>query len=201
MAIAAACAAIGGGLTAGSVHIVMLIIVRILQGFGLGLTICLVSLYLTEVAPARQRGLLSSMTVCSLGGGYLICDLVAVGTYSSTNATLQWRLPLALASVGAVCLLGSLCFIPESPRYLAWVDRHEDAWTVVRRLHHDPDNPDEAAARSVLDQIIRQVAYDKEQNAGYKHMIANPSLRKRTLLLCKSINWGERSLLSIIELV
>lgn len=72
MAIAATCAAIGGSLTAGSVHIVMLIVVRILQGFGLGLIICLVSLYLTEVAPARQRGLLSSMTVCSLGGGYLM---------------------------------------------------------------------------------------------------------------------------------
>lgn len=54
---------------------------------------------------------------------------------------------------------------------------------MVRRLHHDPDDPDEVIARSVLDQITRQVAYDKEQNAGYRHMISSPSLRKRTLLV------------------
>lgn len=84
MAIAAACAAIGGGLTAGSVHIAMLIVVRILQGFGLGLIICLVSLYLTEVAPARHRGLLSSMTVCSLGGGYLMYVALLPWTFFGT---------------------------------------------------------------------------------------------------------------------
>jgi MFS family permease len=72
MLAAAICAGIGGALTAASVHIAMLITVRILQGFGLGLIICLVSLYLTEIAPARQRGLLASMTVCSLGAGYLV---------------------------------------------------------------------------------------------------------------------------------
>ena len=72
MAIAAACATIGGGLTAGSVHIIMLIIFRVIHGFGVGLIICLVSLYLTEAAPTKQRGLLSSMTVCSLGAGYLM---------------------------------------------------------------------------------------------------------------------------------
>lgn len=77
---------------------------------------------------------------------------------------------------------GLYCMI-ESPRYLAWVGKHEDAWAVIRRLHHDPNDPNEVAARSVLDQIARQVAYDKEQNAGYKHMIASPSLRKRTLLV------------------
>ncbi len=40
------------------------------------------------------------------------CDLVAVGTYTSTNETLQWRLPLALACVGPMGLLISIFYVP-----------------------------------------------------------------------------------------
>lgn len=68
--LAALLALIGGALAAGSVNIVMLIVVRILQGVGLGMIISLVPLYTTEVAPARHRGLLSAMTVWGFGVGY-----------------------------------------------------------------------------------------------------------------------------------
>jgi MFS family permease len=71
-ATAATFSIIGGALTAGSVHIAMLIAVRLLQGFGLGMVICLVPLYITEVAPARIRGRLSGLTVWSFGIGYIM---------------------------------------------------------------------------------------------------------------------------------
>lgn len=70
LAIAATCALVGGALAAGSATIAMLIVVRILQGFGLGMMISLVPLYLTEVAPPRHRGFLTGLTVMSFGSGY-----------------------------------------------------------------------------------------------------------------------------------
>ncbi len=72
LAIAASCALIGGALTAGSTAIAMLITVRIIQGCGLGMLICLVPLYITEVAPAHRRGLLSGMTTIAFGTGYCV---------------------------------------------------------------------------------------------------------------------------------
>ena len=69
---AAVCALVGAALTAGSVNIPMLIVVRLLMGFGLGMVICLVPLYLSEVAPPHRRGLLAGMTVLSFGTGYLV---------------------------------------------------------------------------------------------------------------------------------
>jgi MFS family permease len=45
-------------------------VVRILQGFGLGMIISLVPLYLTEVAPPHRRGFLTGLTVMSFGMGY-----------------------------------------------------------------------------------------------------------------------------------
>ena len=71
-AVAGFCALIGGALVAGSVNVPMLIVVRLLQGFGLGMVICLVPLYLSEVAPPHNRGLLAGLTVLSFGTGYLV---------------------------------------------------------------------------------------------------------------------------------
>lgn len=72
MAVAASFAIIGGALTAGSVNIAMLIVVRFVQGFGLGKVICLVPLYIAEVAPPHRRGMLSGATVWSFGIGYVV---------------------------------------------------------------------------------------------------------------------------------
>ena len=70
--ISAIFATIGAALSAGSVNIAMLITVRILQGCGLGMAICLVPLYISEVAPAAQRGFLNGFTVMSFGLGYTV---------------------------------------------------------------------------------------------------------------------------------
>ncbi|KAK5317577.1 hypothetical protein LTR70_005772 [Exophiala xenobiotica] len=71
-AIAGACSLIGAALITGSTVIEMLIVVRLLHGFGLGMLICLVPLYLTEVAPAKRRGLLAGLTTASFAAGYLV---------------------------------------------------------------------------------------------------------------------------------
>ena len=57
-------------LVAGSVAVPMLIIVRSLQGFGVGMLLCLVPLYLSEVAPPKRRGLLTGLTATSFGLGF-----------------------------------------------------------------------------------------------------------------------------------
>lgn len=68
--MAAACSVVGGALSAGSVNIPMIITVRIMQGIGVGMVICLVPLYLAETAPPQKRGFLSGLTVLAFGFGY-----------------------------------------------------------------------------------------------------------------------------------
>jgi hypothetical protein len=76
-----------------------------------------------------------------------------------------------------------LTAVPESPRYLVWTDRHDEAWKVLRKLHMNPEDHSDAEARAEFDQISRQVAYDKTQDSSYKHMFVKPSLRKRTIMV------------------
>ena len=71
MAVSGLCALAGAALVSGSVNIAMCVTVRILHGFGLGMIICLVPLYTTEVAPPHRRGVMAGMTVMGFGMGYL----------------------------------------------------------------------------------------------------------------------------------
>lgn len=72
LAVAAVIALIGSALVAGSVNIPMLCVVRVLQGCGLGMLLTLVPLYLSEVAPPAQRGLLTGLSVLCFGMGYVM---------------------------------------------------------------------------------------------------------------------------------
>jgi hypothetical protein len=125
---------------------------------------------------------------------------ISVGSYYAKNAALQWRLPLALAAVGPLILLIGLPFIPESPRYLCWVGRYDEALVVLKRLHYNPADPEHSLAGAEFVQIKAQVDYDKNVPAGYidvsrelrlssyltnhgVQLFRNPAWRKRTLLV------------------
>ncbi|KAL4866582.1 general substrate transporter [Aspergillus spectabilis] len=180
--LAAVCALIGAGLVAGSVAIGMLITVRLLHGFGLGMLVGLVPLYLAETAPPHYRGLLLCINTTCISIGYFVCAWVSVGTYYAVNQTFQWRMPLALACIGPLAMILGLPLIPESPRYLALVGKKDEAWEVVRTIHRDPRDPEDEAARAEYTQIVRQIEFDKELGYGYLKMFTRPSWRRRTFL-------------------
>ena len=122
---------------------------------------------------------------------------MAVGTYNA-NATVQWRLPLGLACLSPLLLLLTLPTIPgklalgssryyadvysETPRYLVWTGKKEEAWAVLRRLHHNTEDPEDRQAHAEFTQIVLQVEHDREMKVGWIQIFKIPSLRKRALL-------------------
>ncbi|KPI40243.1 Low-affinity glucose transporter HXT3 [Cyphellophora attinorum] len=180
--VAGLCSLLGGALITGAHVIEMLIPVRVLHGFGLNMLICLVPLYLTEVAPAEKRGLLAGLMTLSFSMGYVVCGYIAVGTFYGTTYNVQVRLPLAMAMVGPAALLLGLPFIPESPRYLVLNNQGAEALDVLRRIHGDPSNPDDTFAQAEYTQIVAQTEKDQETTASYLEMFRKPSWRKRSVL-------------------
>ncbi len=49
----------------------MLVVVRVLQGAGVGMLIALVPMYLTEVSPPHIRGFMAGLSTLSFGLGYV----------------------------------------------------------------------------------------------------------------------------------
>lgn len=174
---------VGAALTAGAVNIPMLVAARMLHGIGVGQLVTLSPLYITEVAPPKSRGALLGGFTGAIGLGVSCVTWISFGTYYATDKTVQWRTPLALSVAGPLVQAIGIWFVPESPRWLVWKDRKEDALAVIRRLHQVPgsDSRDEFAEAEFL-QVCQQVAFDKQHEISYWQMFARPQWRRRTVL-------------------
>lgn len=177
-------AIIGGALTAGSVHVAMLIVVRVVQGCGLGALATLVPIYLSEASTAEKRGMLTGLHGFFLVSGYNISAWVGFGCYFSSNLTFGWRGPLAFTCIPPLILLIGCFWVPESPRWLIAKGRTEEAWTVLSRLHNDPRDPDGMAAHEEFYQMRKQIEFESANPSGYLAIFRTPAYRKRAFLSC-----------------
>lgn len=177
-------AIVGGALTAGSVHVAMLIIVRIIQGCGLGALATLVPIYLAEASTPSKRGMLTGLHGFFLVGGYNMSAWVGFGCHFSDNLTFGWRGPLSFTCIPPLVLLIGCFWVPESPRWLIAKHRIPEAWAILSRLHHDPDDVDEVAAHEEFYQMRKQIELESHNASGYLAILRTPSYRKRAFLSC-----------------
>lgn len=117
MFIGAAFAVVGGAMQAGSIHIAMFIVARFLTGIGIGMLLCLVPLYQSELAPPKIRGLLVGTHGIVICVGYSLASWLGVAFYFVNVGGAQWRIPLALQCIFPLCLCLGISKMPESPRY------------------------------------------------------------------------------------
>lgn len=114
--------------------------------------------------------------------GGLIAAGVTYGT-SRMNSTWAWRIPSAVQAIFSILCLVILPFIPESPRWLAYKNRREDALAVVAQTYANGDaqNPIVLAA---FKEIIDTIEYEKNvgETLSLVQMIKTPVARKRVAL-------------------
>jgi len=105
---------------------------RLLGGIAIGIASALSPLYIAEIAPARQRGLLVSLNQLAIVSGILLSYSV---NYLLTGAgPANWRWMFASAAVPSVFFFLTLLFIPESPRWLMQKGREEDAERLLAQI-------------------------------------------------------------------
>jgi len=130
----------GSGIATSSMEFV---VYRIIGGFAVGAASVMSPAYIAEVAPARYRGRLATVQqiaiISGLFAAFLSNYLLAkVATSSLAPLWLgyeAWRWMFWIELVPAVLFLVALCFIPESPRYLAARGVRERASAVLARLY------------------------------------------------------------------
>lgn len=137
--------------------------------------------YCSELAPPAYRGFFVGMTGVCLGLGYATANYFGLAFYYDSNTTIGWRAPLGLQLLFPALILVLLPFLPESPRYLLMMDKKEEAWAVIEKLHKDPRDPDDEFARGEFYQMAQQAAFDRTTVSTWWEMFRRPSYRKRTL--------------------
>lgn len=130
----AICFVIGAILQGSAPSLVPFLIGRAIGGFGEGVYLSNVAVYICEIAPAKHRGMLAGipqfMATAGVGCGYGTC----VGTVL-ISSSMAWRTSYIIQAVIGVVLAASCAILPESPRWLMLHGRRTDALKSLERLN------------------------------------------------------------------
>mgnify|MGYP000678181484 CR=1 FL=1 len=162
--------AVWSGLAAGPYGFM---VARFIGGLGVGISTVAAPMFISEIAPAKDRGRLAGMFQFNIVFGILVA-FVSNSLISGTSPN-DWRWMLGIEALPAL-LYTILCFrIPESPRWLIFhAGRLEEGAAVYRCVH--PDLSEEQ-----IQEKVRQIARDPDQE-HVRHRFWSRRLRKPILL-------------------
>ena len=132
----------GSGIAHGSLEFILY---RVLGGMGVGAASVLAPAYISEVAPAKYRGMLSSIQQVAIITGLFLAFLSNYLIAKTAGSSLDtfawgydaWRWMFWIELAPAVTFFFALFFIPESPRYLVASGQKERAMNVLTKLMGD----------------------------------------------------------------
>jgi MFS family permease len=116
-----------------------LLFFRWLGGVAVGGASVVCPMYITEIAPARRRGLLVAVSQLNIVIGILMAYLsnYLVAWLLGAEHAHAWRWMFGVMGLPAIAFLGTVLLIPESPRWLVKQGLRPQAEAVLRRFGHE----------------------------------------------------------------
>ena len=144
----------------------VLVVGRLIVGFGVGVASVAAPLYAAEMAPAHLRGRFVSMYQLAITIGILVAYVVDQALTDSD----AWRAMLGASAVPGVLLLIAMWPMPDSPRWLLSKGRRGEAAAALTKV--EPD----AAVDARLADVQAALDADREQ-VSWRGLLA-PELRR-----------------------
>ncbi|KAF5203808.1 Monosaccharide-sensing protein [Thalictrum thalictroides] len=127
-----------------SPNVYVLLLARLIDGFGIGLAVTLVPMYISETAPSEIRGLLNTLPQFTGSVGMLLSYSMVFSM--SLMDFPRWRLMLGVLSIPSfLYFLLTVFFLPESPRWLVSKGKMAEAKQVLQKLRGREDVSGEMA--------------------------------------------------------
>ena len=162
------------------------VIYRILGGLAVGAASVMAPAYISEVAPARYRGMLTSIQQIAIISGltaaflsnYLLADVAGGSTRELWWGYETWRWMFWMELLPATVFLVALLAIPESPRFLVASGKTEKAGGVLARLY----------GRATADIKQREIgdSLAEDHQPRFRDLLV-PSTRKVRPIVCVGI--------------
>ncbi|KAJ5908757.1 quinate transport [Penicillium taxi] len=187
---------IGSTICCASQNVGMLIVGRIINGFSIGIESAQVPVYISEISPPSKRGRFVGMQQWAITWGILIMYYISYGcsfignNKSNDYSTAAWRIPWGLQMIPAVLLFFAMMFLPESPRWLARMDRWEDAHEVLALVHGKGDRNHPFVAIELQD--IRDMCELERQFKNVTYLdLFTPRMLNRTIIGIFTQIWSQ----------
>lgn len=147
----------------------ILVLARFVLGLAVGTASVQVPLYLSEMAPTRIRGRVSSLNQVMIALGIFVAYLISF----LLAGTGEWRLMLGIGVIPAILLVIGMALQPETPRWLMVHGRPEEARAVLAR-----SRPPAEAEREMAD----IVAASRREHIGLGQLLRARWLRRSLLV-------------------
>jgi sugar porter (SP) family MFS transporter len=140
---------------------------RVFGGLAVGAASVLSPMYVAEVAPPKNRGMLVSVYQLAIVLGILCSYTINYGLHNIDN---NWRWMFATGIIPSVLFFVGLFFIPESPRWLYKAGRQADSLKVLTRI----------GGETLAKVEITEIAASLKENSGTVSAgeIFKPSVRR-----------------------
>ncbi|KAF2689160.1 general substrate transporter [Lentithecium fluviatile CBS 122367] len=157
---------------------------RFLIGVANGWYMTFSQLYIQESTPARYRGLMISVFQSWTSLGSLIGTVIDNATHSLPGKDC-YLIPLGVIYAIPVFMSIGLFFIPESPRWLLYKERNEQAHKALTWMRPVPEGIQEE-----IDDIQAAILAEKEmaRGVGIVDILRNPVDRRRLFLSVAAVS-------------
>jgi len=149
-------------------HLIVFIFWRFIGGIGVGLASTVSPMYIAEIAPARLRGRLVMVFQLSVGIGLSMSVYVAYLLSFGGH----WRWMFATQTAPAVALLLGLAIVPESPRWLAAVNRMAESLAILTKIN----------GKAQADREMAEIRDELSQESGGFHELLLPGMKLALLI-------------------
>ncbi|KAK7747080.1 hypothetical protein SLS62_009236 [Diatrype stigma] len=182
MWISAIITLVGVIIQAASQNIAMFVVARFIVGIGNGATFICGPIYLAEIFPLKWRGIGLAIFMDFFYIGGLLSSGITYGT-AKIPTTWAWRLPSVLQGLFMVLAVIVLPWVPESPRWLVYQDRHTEALVSIAATQAD-GNVDDPVVLLTYQEIIDtlQTEVDRGQKTSYLDLVKSKQSLRRLML-------------------
>ncbi|RSL52702.1 hypothetical protein CEP51_015009 [Fusarium floridanum] len=186
LAMGSVCIILGVVLQASAGKIAQLIVGRFIIGFATIINGSIAPMWVMELASPKYRSMLSSSVLVSVPFTSFLVTCIILGIYDK-QSNWAWRgimLGEALPSVVSLCLLP---FVDESPRWLFYKGRGEEATNILARLHADGDI-EHPMVVAESQEILGALEQEKKNNGGWKDLVfPAPNLKRFSIAVLMNI--------------
>jgi putative MFS transporter len=169
LSFAAALMAILGGGAALASNVPVLVLIRFIQGIGIGGAMPVCIAYLNEIAPARSRGSYIITFQFITTAGFVVAPLASIAIIPHFG----WRWMFAAGLIPLAVLPWIMLKIPESPRWLLRSGKREEACRIL-----DPSGGRWAELMALLDAELRPVEEATSQRSSVRSLLGRQFRRK-----------------------
>ncbi|MGH3316911.1 MAG: MFS transporter [Nocardioidaceae bacterium] len=170
-------------LAAFSPNLETLVLLRFLAGIGIGAELPVCDAYLADLMPARVRG---KMVAFAYTVGFLgtpLCGFLATGIATDTILGFDgWRWMFVFGAAGAIICWLLRFALPESPRWLERMGRHEEADAVVRSME-SASGVETVAPEEQAPTPIARLEPGDSLSLSRLGVLVNPTYRRRTVMI------------------